>query len=100
MPFAFYNYCKGDSKEKCRNVLTIRKKFSTILSRGTNVRSNRFYRKGKKEMTKYENELERLIRENDNPEQAVLVAIKVFSAFLEQLEANPTLQAAGQQESI
>lgn len=51
-------------------------------------------------MTKYENELERLIRENDNPEQAVLVAIKVFSAFLEQLEANPTLQVAGQQESI
>ena len=28
-----------------------------------------------------------MIYENDNPEQAVLVAIKVFAAFLEQLGA-------------
>lgn len=33
-----------------------------------------------------------IIRENDNLEQGLLIAIKVFSAFLEQLEAAPMLQ--------
>ena len=47
-------------------------------------------------MKNYEEELAKIIRENDNPEQAVLVAIKVFSAFLEQLEEVPTLQVVGQ----
>ena len=47
-------------------------------------------------MENYEKELAEIIRENDNPEQAVLVAIKVFSAFLEQLEEAPTLRAVGQ----
>lgn len=42
-----------------------------------------------------EDELMRMIRENDNPEQAVFTAIKVFAAFLEQLEADQGLQAAG-----
>ena len=40
-------------------------------------------------MTKNEIELFNIIRENDNSEQAVLTAIKVFSAFVEQLEAVP-----------
>lgn len=44
-------------------------------------------------MTTNEMELIKIIRENDNSEQAVLTAIKVFSAFLEQLEATPVLQA-------
>lgn len=44
-------------------------------------------------MTTNETELIKIIRENDNSEQAVLTAIKVFSAFLEQLEATPVLQA-------
>ena len=35
-----------------------------------------------------------IINENDNPEQAVLKAIEVFTAFLEQLEASPELQPA------
>lgn len=35
-----------------------------------------------------------IINENDNPEQAVLTAIEVFTAFLEQLEAAPELQTA------
>ena len=56
-------------------------------------------RKGNFEMSKNEVKLAEIIRENDNPEQAVLVAIKVFSAFLEQLEADPVLQAVGLQES-
>lgn len=35
-----------------------------------------------------ENEIEllRMIHENDNPEQAVLLAIEIFTAFLEQPE--------------
>lgn len=77
-------------------MLTILEKFSTIISSRTNVRSNRFYRKGNSEMTNYEIELAELISENDNPEQAVLVAIKVFSAFLEQLEEGQVLQVVGQ----
>ena len=83
----------------CRNILTISKKSSTIKIKGTNVRSNRFYRKGNGVMKNYENELVEIIRENDNPEQAVLVAIKVFSAFLERLGEAPTPPAAGLQES-
>lgn len=51
-------------------------------------------------MTAYEKELAAILRENDNPEQAVLVAIKVFSAFLEQLGAVPALQADDPQESF
>ena len=44
-------------------------------------------------------ELINIIRENDNPEQVVLTAIKVFSAFLAQLEAAPVLQLDGLRES-
>ena len=47
-------------------------------------------------MENYEKELAEIIGENDNPEQAVLVAIKVFSAFLEQLEEGQVLRAVGQ----
>ena len=80
----------------CRNMLTIPKNQFTIISGRTNVLCYRFYRKGICVMKNYEKELAEIIRENDNPEQAVLVAIKVFSAFLEQLEEVPTLQVAGQ----
>ena len=47
-------------------------------------------------MKNYEEELAKIIRENDDPEQAVLIAIKVFSAFLERLEEDPMLQVVGQ----
>jgi hypothetical protein len=50
-------------------------------------------------LSKNENELMRIICENDNPELAVLTAIKVFTAFLEQPEAVPVLQVACLQES-
>ena len=46
-----------------------------------------------------EEELLNIIRENDNPEQAVLTAINVFAAFLEQLGANQGPQAACLRES-
>ena len=42
-------------------------------------------------MSKNEIEMLNIIRENDNPEQALLIAIKVFSAFVEQLEVTPML---------
>jgi hypothetical protein len=35
-------------------------------------------------MTNFENELIGLIRENDNPEQAVMIAIETIISFLEQ----------------
>lgn len=50
-------------------------------------------------MTKNEIEMIDIIRENDNSEQGLLIAIKVFSAFLEQLEATQELQADGLRES-
>ena len=40
-------------------------------------------------MSENEIELFNMLYENDNPEQAVLTAITVFAAFLEQLEADP-----------
>jgi hypothetical protein len=40
-------------------------------------------------MTNNEIEMINIIRENDNSEQGLLIAIKVFSAFVEQLEAAP-----------
>lgn len=43
-------------------------------------------------MSKNEIEMINIIRENDNLEQGLLIAIKVFSAFVEQLEANQVLQ--------
>ena len=43
-------------------------------------------------MTNNEKEMINIIRENDNLEQGLLIAIKVFSAFVEQLEANQVLQ--------
>ena len=50
-------------------------------------------------MSNNELELVSIIRENDNPEQVVLTAIKVFSAFLEQLEAGPMLRLDDLRES-
>ena len=45
-------------------------------------------------MSTQEKELFKIIYENENPELAVLTAIEVFTAFLEQLEASPELQPA------
>ena len=45
-------------------------------------------------MSTHEVELFKIISENDNPEQAVLTAIEVFTAFLEQLEASQEPQPA------
>lgn len=47
-------------------------------------------------MNENEIKLFNMIYENDNPEQAVLVAIKVFAEFLERLEEAPGPQAACQ----
>lgn len=46
-----------------------------------------------------EAELYKIINENENPADAVFLAIKVFSAFLTQLEEAPTLPAVDMQES-
>lgn len=46
-----------------------------------------------------EEEFFKIIRENDNPEQAAMTAIKVFAAFLAQLEANQELQTVCLRES-
>ena len=43
-------------------------------------------------MSFFEKELISIIREYENPEQTIQIAIKVFSAFLEQLEASPMLE--------
>ena len=50
-------------------------------------------------MSTHEAELFNIIYENDNPEQAVLTAIEVFTAFLEQLEEVPKQQPGDLQES-
>ena len=45
-------------------------------------------------MSTQEKELFKIINESKNPEEAVLTAIAVFTAFLEQLEAVPEQQPA------
>ena len=40
-------------------------------------------------MSTHEVELFKIINESENPEQAVLTAIKTFAAFLEQLAEDP-----------
>ena len=50
-------------------------------------------------MSTQEKELFKIINESKNPEQAVLTAIKVFAAFLEQPSASQELQAVYPQES-
>lgn len=40
-------------------------------------------------MSTHEKELFKIIYESENPEQAVLTAIKTFAAFLEQLAEDP-----------
>lgn len=51
-------------------------------------------------MDENEIKLMNMIYENDNPEQAVLTAIKVFAAFLEQLAAEQSPQAVCPLESV
>ena len=51
-------------------------------------------------MNENEIALFKMIYENDNPEDAVLVAIKVFAAFLEQLEADQSPRPVCLQESV
>lgn len=50
-------------------------------------------------MTKNEIELFDILRESEEPELSVLTAIKVFSAFVKQLEADQVLQPDGLLES-
>ena len=50
-------------------------------------------------MSEYEIELFNMLYENDDPGEAVLTAIKVFAAFLEQPGVVPALQPDGSQES-
>ena len=57
-----------------------------------------FFMEGVLSMSNNERELLNILKRH-NSEQTVLIAIKVFSAFLEQLEAAPMLQVDGLQES-
>ena len=50
-------------------------------------------------MSTQEIELLRIVRENDNPEKAVLTAIEIFTAFLERPEEVPERLLAGLRES-
>lgn len=50
-------------------------------------------------MSALEYELINMIRESGDPEQAVMTAIKVFAAFLEQLAEDPAPPSVDLQES-
>ena len=69
-------------------ILTVLKTFNTIKEELPRVR-----REGKYGMSTHETELFKIISDSKNPEQAVLTAIKIFAAFLEQTEEVPMLQA-------
>ncbi len=74
----------------CRNILTTFLKNNKLLLE--HLFDIPLVTKGDFLMTNNEIEMINIIRENDNLEQGLLIAIKVFSAFLEQLEAAPMLQ--------
>ena len=57
------------------------------------------WREGKYGMSTHEIELFKIISESKNPEQAVLTAIEIFTAFLEQPLAPQELQAGSPWES-
>ena len=50
-------------------------------------------------LRKNEEEFMKIIRENDKPEQAAIIAVKVFAAFLARLEANQELPPVCLRES-
>lgn len=81
----------------CQNILTTFLKNNKLLLEHLFDISLRT--KGDFLMTKNEIEMINMIRENDNLEQGLLIAIKVFSAFVEQLEANQELRLDDLQES-
>lgn len=61
-------------------------------SKNSNYNVNRTLVRGRERgygMSTQELELVKIIYENDNPEKAVLTAIKTFAAFLEQLAEDP-----------
>jgi hypothetical protein len=76
-------------------ILTILKTFNTI-------KAEYLFGLGRGEfgMSTHENELFKIISESKNPEQAVLTAIEIFTAFLEPPEAVPELPAVCLQESF
>jgi hypothetical protein len=49
-------------------------------------------------MTEYELKLIKLIRENDNPEEALTTAVSIISSFLEQLQSFEEQVVAGLSE--
>ena len=57
------------------------------------------FTEGVMSMSEIESKMLAMIRENENPAEAVLTAIAVFSAFLEQLQEAAALQADDQLES-
>ena len=75
-------------------ILTVLKTFNTIKEEQQFA-----WREGKYGMSTHEMELFKIISESKNPEQAVLTAIKVFAAFLEQPLESQELQAVSPQES-
>ena len=81
----------------CRNILTTFLKNNKLLLE--HLFEIPLVTKGDFLMTNNEIEIINIIRENDNLEQGLLIAIKVFSAFLEQLEADPMLQVGDLQVS-
>ena len=68
--------------------MTVLKTFNTIKEEQLFV-----WREGKYGMSTHEIELFKIISESKNPEQAVLTAIEIFTAFLERPEEVPMLQA-------
>ena len=78
-------------------LLTVQKVSSIIILE--RVFGYRYLKGGKKMLRKNEKELFDIISENDKPEQAAIIAVKVFAAFLAQLEADQEPQPVCLRES-
>ena len=91
-------YCPENATVNDKNFLTILKILSIIILE--QLFGYRLSWKGIKRMfNENEEEFMKIIRENDKPEQAAVIAIKVFAAFLARLEADQELQPVCLRES-
>ena len=88
-----FTTCHGNifSRKRCRNLLTFQIIDITLkLERVFDAR----YERGIKTMTENEMELIRIIRESDNPSQALMTAAVIVLGFLKQNGSSSTQAAA------
>lgn len=87
-----FTTCHGNifSRKRCRNLLTFQNNYTKLKIERV---FDTHYERGIKTMTENEKELIRIIRENDNPSQALMTAALIVLGYLKQ-HGSSEVQAA------